>query len=318
MTTTIRGSDNFDSAILTGGTAGQVLVSSGTGNLPAWNTFAANAASSVRVRGLISGTTYTTPADVKHLRVFVIGATGGQLAAGYNRALGGIGGPGYSEKYYSTPAASYSYSIGAAGSSSGGAGGTTSWNGTIYVTGSGGVLDTGTGSAGGVGSGGDFNASGGNGGTGAGYTDGNGGGGGGPGTRAGNGYNGGGGTVGSGGGGGGGGGTGGAGGGGSGPAGSGGAAATAASVSAPNHGGYQSPGDYIFGSGASGFVSSWSYINCNSIFNGGSGGQGASSIVYTPVSGVYIGSAGAYGKGGAWGTGGYTGTPGQITVWEYI
>lgn len=134
--------------------------------------------SGYRTRSLTSGTTYTTPSDVKELYVFVTGAIGGTSASG----VGGQGGPGYSEKYYASPSASYSYSIGAAGTIAGTAGGTTTF-GTISVTGSTGVTGN-PGASGGVASGGGFNANGGAGGT---AGSGVGGGGGGPGTRAGNG-----------------------------------------------------------------------------------------------------------------------------------
>jgi len=112
----------------------------------------------LRARYLVMGTTYTPASDVAAFYAQVYGATGGANGA----SKGGIGGPGYSEKYYATPSGSYTYAIGAAGSTSGTAGGTTTFD-VMTVTGSGGVT-TATGSAGGVGSGGDFNATGGTGG----------------------------------------------------------------------------------------------------------------------------------------------------------
>lgn len=115
-----------------------------------------------RTKFITSGTTYTTPSDVSALYVFVTGATGGRTGAVAN---GGIGGAGYSETYYPTPAASYSYSIGAGGANTGGGGGTTTF-GSMSVSGGSGVT-SGTGSAGGVGSGGTYNATGGTGGSGA-------------------------------------------------------------------------------------------------------------------------------------------------------
>jgi hypothetical protein len=131
-----------------------------------------------RARLINSTRTYTKPSDVSSLYVLVWGATGGITTAG-----GGVGGPGYGELFIASPAASYTATIGAAGSTSGTAGGTTSFS-TLSVTGSGGVT-TSTGSAGGVSSGGGFNTSGGAGGNGG---AGSGGGGGGAGTRAGNGF----------------------------------------------------------------------------------------------------------------------------------
>ena len=110
----------------------------------------------LRARYFNSGTSYTPASDVAAFYVQVYGATGG--VSGGN--LAGVGGSGYSEKYYASPSGSYSYGIGAAGSALGTAGGSTTFGGVITVTGSGGVT-TATGSAGGVGSGGDFNASGG-------------------------------------------------------------------------------------------------------------------------------------------------------------
>lgn len=140
---------------------------------------------SLRTRLYTTGTTYTVSSDVKSFYVLVYGATGG--VNGANK--GGVGGAGYSEKYYSgTLAASYTYAIGAAGASSGTSGGTTTFGGVISVTGSAGVTGT-TGGAGGAGSGGDYNATGGTGGNYSGTSGGYGGGGGSAG-RAGNGGNG--------------------------------------------------------------------------------------------------------------------------------
>ena len=161
------------------GTSGNVLTSNGT----AWTSAAAPSAG-LRMRGFAQGTTYTPAADVKSFYALVYGATGG-ISTGSPKA--GVGGCGYSEKYYATPAASYTYSIGARGASTGTAGGTTTFD-VMTVTGSGGVTGT-TGSSGGVGSGGDFNATGGTGGNSNGVANANGGGGG-AGSRAGNGGNG--------------------------------------------------------------------------------------------------------------------------------
>lgn len=139
---------------------------------------------SIRTRALTTGTTYTVSSDVKSFYVLVYGAMGG--VNGTNK--GGVGGNGYSEKYYASPSSSYSYAIGAAGSSSGTSGGSTTFGGVITVTGSAGVTGT-SGGAGGAGSGGDYNATGGTGGNYSGTSGGYGGGGGGA-SRAGNGGNG--------------------------------------------------------------------------------------------------------------------------------
>ena len=136
----------------------------------------------VRIKELTSGTTYTPPSDVVAFLACVCGSLGSKSIAD-----GGIGGAGYSEKYYASPSGSYSYAIGAAGAYNGFAGGTTTFD-TISVTGSAGVTTT-SGSAGGVGSGGDFNATGGTGGNSNGTT--SAGGAGGNASRAGNGGNGG-------------------------------------------------------------------------------------------------------------------------------
>lgn len=113
-----------------------------------------------RSKLLSSGTTYTKPSDVVGLYVFVYGSTGGRInGSGY----GAGGGTGYSETYYASPAASYSYSIGAGGAATPTAGGTTTF-GAMSVTSSSAVASATVG-AGGVGSGGTFNATGGSGGT---------------------------------------------------------------------------------------------------------------------------------------------------------
>jgi hypothetical protein len=179
-------------AVLNVGTsANSVVKLDSSGKLPAVDGSALTgigSGSNIRVRSLTSGTVYTTPSDVKRLYVFVSGATGSASRATVGYAVGGAGGPGYSEKYYATPAASYTYSIGAGGTMSGNtntAGGTTTFD-VMTVTGSGGGVVNGAGGAGGIGSGGGFNATGGSGGACA--PTGSGGGGGGAGSRAGNGY----------------------------------------------------------------------------------------------------------------------------------
>jgi hypothetical protein len=131
---------------------------------------------------LESGTTFTPRSNTTQMYVAITGSVGGRsIALG-----GGRGNRGFSEKLYTAPlSATYSYSIGAGGTTAGTSGGTTTFD-VMSVTGGGGVT-TNTGSAGGVGSGGDFNATGGSGGNGDGTR---GGGGGGSGSRAGNGGNG--------------------------------------------------------------------------------------------------------------------------------
>ncbi len=142
---------------------------------------------SIRLRNFLQGTTYTPDASVGSFYVFVSGSTGSLHVSGVNP--GGTGAAGYSEKYYAAPSGSYTYSIGAGHvGTSAGAGANTTFD-TISITGSGGVSN-GTGSAGGVASGGDFNA---NGGAGGNFSNRNGGPGGAAG-RAGNGGNGGNGT----------------------------------------------------------------------------------------------------------------------------
>lgn len=123
---------------------------------------------------ITSGTTYTPAANVGMFMVMVRGATGGRASFAGG---GGCGGSGYSEKLYRSPSGSYTYAIGAAGTSSGTDGGTTSFD-VISITGSGGST-TAAGGAGGVATGGDFNANGGAGGAGIASTAAGGGGGGG-------------------------------------------------------------------------------------------------------------------------------------------
>jgi hypothetical protein len=167
------------------GTSGQVLTSAGSSAAPTWSTV--SVPTTYKTRLLTSGTSYTVPTGVKSFYVFVHGATGGRDTS---VGQGGVGGAGYSEKYYTSGftagSTTYTYAIGAGGTTSGTSGGTTSF-GVVSVTGSVGQTST-TGTSGGVGSGGDFNATGGTGGGGSG-NNGNarGGGGGGSGSRAGNG-----------------------------------------------------------------------------------------------------------------------------------
>lgn len=171
----------------TGALVVDVSAVGGSGTFSAWS-LSLNAGSGgggaalttklLRSKFLNSSGTYTPGPDVAAFYAQVYGATGG--ATGAN--LGGVGGPGYAEKYYPSPSGSYSYANGTGGTSSGTAGGTSTFD-VMTVTGSAGVTTT-AGGAGGVGSGGDFNATGGAGGASGGTS---GGGNGGAGSRAGNG-----------------------------------------------------------------------------------------------------------------------------------
>lgn len=248
------------------------------------------------VRTLTSGTTYTPSAEVSSFRVFVQGATGTPNQSS-TASLNGVGGPGYSEKFYASPSGSYSMTIGAAGVSNGN-GGTTTFD-TISITGS---KVNGTG---GVASGGDFNANGGSGGGGSGS--GGGGGGGGAGSRAGNGYAGGAGTASGVGAGGGGGGTGGVGAtGDSTIGGAGGIAATSLSATA-----IQSFDDQ-------GFTFSAGGVGGNADTTSGIGGLGADATEYgyggTPVLLLPGRAPGGSGAGTATSI---FGTAGRVVIWEY-
>ena len=295
--------------------AGVIESTTGGVRFPDGTTQTTASIKAVRIRSITASSTYTVPSGVTALAFFVSGATGGQASASVGK--GGVGGAGYSEKYISSPSASYVITIGAAGSTAGGAGGTTTVD-TISITGSGGVTNA-TGSSGGVGSGGTFNATGGTGGTGAGGASSSnaGGGGGAGGSRAGNGFNGGnaGTTVG---GGGGGGGTGGAGGNGvngtGGAGGAAGAAATTTSASAINQNPYWVPAsgvaDFNAGSAGSAGEPGTPY--------GGVGGTGAGGVV---VAGLYNMPlrCGLGGNGGQPVQFGATraGDSGIVQIWEF-
>jgi hypothetical protein len=149
-----------------------------------WKVIGDNGTVGLNVKQFSASGTYTPSGFCASFLVCVNGAGGGAVSSGY---AGGGGGCGYSEKYYSSPASSYSLTIGAGSSGSGGA---TSFD---VISVSGGSASTGsTGASGGSGSGGTYNATGGTGGNAyTGGTYGAGGGGGGSATRAGNGGNGG-------------------------------------------------------------------------------------------------------------------------------
>lgn len=111
--------------------------------------------SGTRFCALFSGSSYTPQSDVDSFLAMVYGAVGGH---GVTTFGGGVGGAGYSEKHYATPSGSYSYSIGAAGSTSGGVGS----GGTINFTGGTGGNGDGT-RGGGAGGGAGRSGNGGNG-----------------------------------------------------------------------------------------------------------------------------------------------------------
>jgi len=151
-----------DSSGITMASGKTIPAASLTGALPAIDGSALTgiASGAFNVHLLLSGSTFTPKSTSTKMYVQVYGAQGG-VSATY---AGGVGGSGFSEKYYSgSLAASYSYSVGAGGAL-GATGGTTTFD-TISITSSAGVTST-TASSGGVGSGGDFNATGGSGGTG--------------------------------------------------------------------------------------------------------------------------------------------------------
>ena len=131
-----------------------------TGDLPAIDGSNLTGIQKYRAFELNGSGTYNPSSDATAFSVFVIGATGTQGGYSDPDYGGGCGGAGYSEKHYSSPASSYSYAVGAGGSSAG----TTTFGGVISVTGSG--NGSSSGGSGGVGSGGDFNATGGTGGNG--------------------------------------------------------------------------------------------------------------------------------------------------------
>lgn len=149
-----------DSQVGTG--ANQIVALNGDGELPeisGANLTDLAGGGSVRIRRFTSGTTYTPDAAVTEFWALVIGAYSNWIA---HPTYGGIAGPGYSEKRYSSPTGSYSYGIGAAGISAG-ASGTTTFD-VMTVTGATGTTGNSGGTSPGVGSGGDHNASGGHGG----------------------------------------------------------------------------------------------------------------------------------------------------------
>jgi hypothetical protein len=163
------------------GTSGQYLQSAGAGAAPVWASVSSSGSLIRAPQILTSGTSYTTPSNCTSIYVECVGGGGGSGGnAGSPSGSGGGGGGSYSAKYFTvTGSTSYTYAIGAggtAGNSSGPSGGGTGGSTTFTVsattiTAAGGVggvqsnTNATPGSAGGVGSGGDFNFSGGPGGS---------------------------------------------------------------------------------------------------------------------------------------------------------
>lgn len=105
---------------LANGSAGQVLASAGGTSAPVW-TSSASIATSPTVQKFTSGSgTYTTPANVKYIRVRVIGSGGGGQG-GAGSTSGGAGGNGNA----STFGTSLLSAAGGGGGSGGGGGGPT-------------------------------------------------------------------------------------------------------------------------------------------------------------------------------------------------
>ena len=117
--------------------------------------------------------TYTKPANVNRLLIYAIGGGGGGTDTDLTHGGGGGGAGGYAEKFITTPATSYAYTVGAGGvgAPSGGVGGSgmpTTIEGIIAYGGSSGTKPNG--GTGGGASGGDFSVPGGGGGTGSVYS----------------------------------------------------------------------------------------------------------------------------------------------------
>jgi hypothetical protein len=111
-----------------------------------------------------SGTSYTTPAGCKTIRVTVVGG-GGNGGTSYNDSSlggGGGGGGGYAQKLFTvTGGTTYTYAVGAAGGNSTFTVGATTITGNKGNNGINGTATAGTGGAGGTGVNGDINLSGG-------------------------------------------------------------------------------------------------------------------------------------------------------------
>lgn len=145
---------------LPAGTAEQVLKTNGAGANPAWATFGGRLLS---VNIYTSSSTWTKPTGCTSALVRVIGGGGGGRGGVNGVYSAGGAGAGYSEKYVTSPGATETVSIGAAGTgasagSDGGDGGTSSFG--SHCSASGGQGGRIAGSTPGVGSSGDINLSG--------------------------------------------------------------------------------------------------------------------------------------------------------------
>lgn len=163
------------------GTAGQALVSGGTGAAPTWASLAGRLLRAPQI--LTSLTSYTTPANCNAIYVEAVGAGGGggasQTAATTYDAAGGGGSGAYCAKYFTvTPSTTYTYAIGPAGAAgtaggNGGTGGTTTFTvGAVTLSAAGGTggisyaavsssaVSLSPGGVGGVATGGDINVNG--------------------------------------------------------------------------------------------------------------------------------------------------------------
>lgn len=164
-------------ARLATGTSGQFLKTLGAGANPAWASVTGTAPS-MQVFTASATATYTTPAGVTAIMVEIVGAGGGgggaAQAAVQSAGAGGGGGGSYCRKLIVSPAATYSYVVGAggaagaAGNNNGSAGTATTFSTLTAPGGSGGtgaaagtaiaIVAGGTGGA--VATGGDLNGGG--------------------------------------------------------------------------------------------------------------------------------------------------------------
>lgn len=107
-----------NTAMLAAGTSGQFLKTLGAGANPVWASATGNAPS-MQVFTASATSTYTTPAGVTAIMVEIVGAGGGgggaAQAAVQSAGAGGGGGGSYCRKLIVSPAATYSYVVGAGG-----------------------------------------------------------------------------------------------------------------------------------------------------------------------------------------------------------
>lgn len=135
---------------LAAGTNGNVLTLAA--GIPSWALPSALASFQIFTSG--TAQTYTLPAGIKTILVECLGAGGGgggvDSGAGKVAAAGGGGAGGYSRKFYSSPSATYTYTVagggagGTAGVNNGSTGGTTTFDTISCVGGTGGPGDTST------------------------------------------------------------------------------------------------------------------------------------------------------------------------------